>query len=76
VLNDLKARRRQGHSPALAIALTYHGLGDANACLNWLETAFHERDPFLMELTVWPGYDSLRRSARFRGLTRKLRLPG
>ncbi len=76
MLNDLKARRRQGHSPALAIALTYHGLGDANACLNWLETAFHERDPFLMELTVWPGYDSLRRSARFRGLTRKLRLPG
>jgi TolB-like protein/tetratricopeptide (TPR) repeat protein len=76
VLNDLKAGRRQGCSPALAIALTYHGLGDANACLSWLETAFEERDPFLMELTVWPGYDSLRRSARFRGLTRKLQLPG
>ena len=41
-----------------------------------IATAFEERDPFLMELTVWPGYDSLRRSARFRGLTRKLQLPG
>ncbi len=76
VLKELKARRLQGYSPALAIALTYNGLGDASSCLDWLDTAFEERDPFLMELAVWPGYDPLRSRARFRTLMRKLQLPG
>ena len=75
VLRDLKDRRRHGYGPALAIALTYQGLADTTACLEWLETAFEERDPFLMELAVWPGYDPLRRRARFRKLLRKLQLP-
>jgi hypothetical protein len=76
VLNDLTARRRHGYSPAPAIALTYHGLGDANAWPDCLETAFEEGNPFLMELMVWPGYDPLRSSERFRGLTRRLQVSG
>jgi hypothetical protein len=49
-------------------------LGETDAALNWLETAFAERDPFLGSAMVFPGYDAIREQARFRRLAHDLNL--
>jgi TolB-like protein len=74
VVGELEARREKGYSPALPIAWTYLGLGETDAALNWLETAFAERDPFLGSAMVFPGYDAIREQARFRRLAHDLNL--
>jgi TolB-like protein len=74
VAGELEARREKGYSPALPIAWTYLGLGETDAALNWLETAFAERDPFLGSAMVFPGYDAIREQARFRRLAHDLNL--
>src|SRR5580700_7043793 len=74
VIGNLQARREKGYIPALPVAWTYLGLGETAAGLDWLETALTEREPYLGSLNVFPGYDSIRDHARFRRVTRKLKL--
>jgi hypothetical protein len=74
VVGELEARREKGYSPALPIAWSYLGLGETPAALEWLETAFAERDPFLGSAMVFPAYDSVRDQARFRRLVHRLKL--
>lgn len=74
VVTELETRREQGYSPALPIAWTYLGLGETAPALDWLETALAERDPFLGSAMVFPAYDAIREQARFRRLTRELKL--
>jgi tetratricopeptide (TPR) repeat protein len=75
VATELEARRKEGYSPALPIAWTYLGLGEAAAGLQWLEIALAEREPYLGTLGVFPGYDAIRNQARFKQLARELDLP-
>jgi hypothetical protein len=74
VVRELEARRKGAYSAALPIAWTYLGLGETRPGLEWLETAFAERDPFLGSVMVFPGYDAIREQARFRRLAHQLKL--
>ena len=49
-------RRGQEYSPALPIARTWTGLGEVNACLQWMKGALEEREPYLAHISVFPGY--------------------
>jgi hypothetical protein len=65
VIAELTARRQRSYSPAFPIAWTWLGLGDIEACLEWIEIAFNEREPYLASASVFPAYDPLRSHARF-----------
>jgi TolB-like protein/Tfp pilus assembly protein PilF len=56
------------------IALVYAALGDADACFEWLERAFRERDANMAHLAVDPAIDSMRRDPRLRSLLERMRL--
>jgi hypothetical protein len=45
-------------------------LGDADRCLEWLETAYAERNPELIDLGVEPCFDGVRSDPRFAALLR------
>jgi adenylate cyclase len=74
VAGQLQARREKGYSAAIPIAWTYLGLGETSAALEWLDTSFAERDPFLGSLLVFPAYDAIREQPRFRQLVHQLKL--
>ncbi len=74
VIANLTLHREGGYSPALPIAWIYLSLGDVDACMQWLGTAFEEREPYLASAAVFPGYDALRQDARFRQLLERLGL--
>jgi TolB-like protein len=75
VLRELEARREKSYGPAVPIAWTYLGLGETDAGLEWLETSFVERDPFLGSLLVFPAYDAIRNQPQFQRLAEQLKLP-
>jgi TolB-like protein/Flp pilus assembly protein TadD len=75
VVRQLQARRKTGYSAAIPIAWTYLGLGDTPAALEWLDTSFAERDPFLGSLLVFPAYDAIRDQPKFKQLVEQLKLP-
>jgi tetratricopeptide (TPR) repeat protein len=72
VLRGLEVRRRAGYYPALPLAWTHLGLGNAEAYLDQLELAFEEREPFLASAHVFPGSDCVRGDRRFAGICRRL----
>jgi serine/threonine-protein kinase len=57
-----------GYLPPLAIAWIHLGLGELDACLDWLEKAVCERDPLIVEFQPKPLYDGLRLHPRFQAL--------
>jgi len=74
IVEELRARREKGYSPALPIAWTYLGLGETSACLEWMEAAHAEREPYLGSLMVFPGYDRIRDQPEFWRLIKQLKL--
>ena len=44
------------------------GLGELDACLDWLEKAVEERAPLIVEFQPKPLYDALRLHPRFQAL--------
>ena len=58
------------HSPdaGLQIAIVYAQAGDKDKAFEWLEKAFLQRDPGLIELESDPELDPLRGDERFRSL--------
>ncbi len=74
VVEELRARREKGYSPTLPIAWTCLGMGETGACLEWMETAYAEREPYLGSLMVFPGYDPIRDQPEFRRLAKQLKL--
>jgi TolB-like protein len=73
VLSELKDRRDHSYSPALPIAWAYLGMGDSKRCLDWLETALAECEPYLASVAVFPGYDALRNNSRFQRVADHIR---
>ena len=49
------------------------GLGERALCLEWLEAALAEREPYLGSLMVFPGYDVIRDQRRFKRLVQALK---
>ena len=74
VVDQLQARRGKSYTPALPIAETYLGLRETSAALEWLDTSFAERDPFLGSLLVFPAYKVIRNQPKFKRLAGQLKL--
>jgi TolB-like protein/tetratricopeptide (TPR) repeat protein len=74
VVEELMARREKEYSPALPIAWTYLGLNGTEACLNCLQAALVEQEPYLGSLMVFPGYDPIRDQPEFKRLVQNLKL--
>lgn len=68
VLRELETRRALRYSPALPIAWIYLGLGDTNTCLEWLETAVRETEPYLPSIAVSQIFDCVRDDERFKAI--------
>jgi tetratricopeptide (TPR) repeat protein len=56
------------------IALVHAALGERDACFEWLERAFVQRDANMAHLAVDPLLDSLRSDPRFMNLLERMRL--
>jgi TolB-like protein len=61
--------------PVLFLAHMYAVLNDEAHAMSCLERAYDERNPWLLNVQVDPAMDSLRSSARFRDLVRRIGLP-
>jgi len=72
ILNQLIARRADHYCPAVPIAWIYLGLKEPQKALDWLETAYRERDPLLAMSFVNPTHDQLRGDPRFDRLLRRM----
>jgi TolB-like protein/tetratricopeptide (TPR) repeat protein len=70
VIADLTQRREHAYGPALPIAWTWLGLGDLETCLQWMQTALAEQEPYLAAAGVSPIYDPLRSHAEYRRILR------
>jgi Tfp pilus assembly protein PilF len=64
-----------GHVSPFLAALVHAALGDNEAALRWIETAFEERDELLVMAMVEPRLDGLRSDPRFVALMRRMRVP-
>ena len=53
----------------------YATLGKKDEALRWLETAYRERDPWMLLLKTEAGFDDLRSDTRFADLLRRMNFP-
>lgn len=74
ILNDLLKRSRTAYVPPTFIAALYAATKDTKMALQWIERAYAERDLYLAEIKVNPGFDSLRSDQRFRNLEAQMGL--
>ena len=70
-----QAQRKIGYSSAYAIAALYADFGDKDQAFRWLNTAYQERDEFLLGLKTDSLLDPLRSDPRFAELVRRVGLP-
>ena len=70
-----QAQRKTGYSSAYAIAQLYADLGDKDQAFRWLNTAYQERDWWLVGLKTNFLFDPIRSDPRFAELVRKVGLP-
>jgi len=70
-----QAQRKAGYSSAYHIAALYADLGDKDRAFQWLNTAYQERDFFLLRLRTDLLLDSVHSDPRFAELVRKIGLP-
>jgi TolB-like protein len=70
-----QAQRKTGYSSAYRIATLYADLGDKDQAFRWLNTAYLERDWFLLGLKTDFLLDPIRSDPRFAELVGKVGLP-
>jgi tetratricopeptide (TPR) repeat protein len=75
VLNELGARAKRSYVSPSLFAQIHFALGEKKQGLDWLETAYADRDVYLAQLKVEPAYDSVRSESAFQDLLRRLGLP-
>lgn len=74
VVDELIADSGQRHVSPLDIALIYSVMGEQAKALDWLDKAFTERTPWLIELDVNPDWEQIRDEPRFKETLRKINL--
>jgi tetratricopeptide (TPR) repeat protein len=74
VLDLWRVRAHRSYVPPSFFAQVYVALGDKKQGLAWLEKAYTERDPTLVQLAVDPAFDSVRPDPRFQDLMRRMHL--
>ena len=70
-----QAQRKTGHSSPYRIAELYADLGDQDHAFAWLNTAYQERDYFLIGLKTDFLLDPIRSDPRFAELIQKVGFP-
>jgi serine/threonine protein kinase/tetratricopeptide (TPR) repeat protein len=70
-----QAQRKTGYSSAYHIAAMYADSGDKDQAFRWLNTAYKERDGWLVGLKTDFSLDPIRSDPRFAELVRKVGLP-
>ncbi len=71
---DQLLQSTRSYLPPLTVAWYYLGLGEVDACLDWLEKAVEQRDPLIVEFQPKPIYDGIRGHPRFQSLLSAMRL--
>ena len=71
----LRREARQRYVSSADIALVHLGLGRYERALDWLESAYTERDDALTLLRVEPRWNPLRSHPRFQALVAKMNFP-
>jgi hypothetical protein len=66
---------KQDYICPIALATNYAVLGEREKAFEWLEKAYEERAPGLLDLDLDPDYDNLRTDKRFYDLKRRINLP-
>ncbi len=74
-LTRLRRESRQRYVSSADIALVHLGLGRADRALDWLESAYAERNDALTLLRAEPRWDPLRSHPRFQALVAKMNFP-
>lgn len=74
VLEELLKSSTERYVPGPNIALIYHGLGERDNALLWLERGLAERDARMAFLKVEPKWNNLRSDPRFQDLLRRVGL--
>ena len=75
VLAGLSVANKEGWVSAVAFALVYTKLGDANRAFEWLDKAYAERTPWMAMLRADPDFEPLRGDPRFAALAKRIGLP-
>ncbi len=70
-----QAQRKTGYSSASAIAALYADLGDKDQAFQWLNTAYQERDYWLVGLRTNFLFDHIRSDPRFAEMVHRVGLP-
>ena len=67
-----EAAKSGNYHPLVATAM--FALGDTTAAIAWLETAYRQRHPGLVDIGTDEAYDALRQNGQFQDLTRRVGL--
>jgi TolB-like protein/DNA-binding winged helix-turn-helix (wHTH) protein/Tfp pilus assembly protein PilF len=74
VVAELTEASKRSYIPAFCVAEIYAELGRSDEAFAWLERAYNERAPHLVNLRVEPTLDSLRSDPRYGDLLRRVGL--
>jgi TolB-like protein/DNA-binding winged helix-turn-helix (wHTH) protein/Tfp pilus assembly protein PilF len=74
IAKDLEAHHDQNPSAEANIALIYLGLGDQDQAMVWLNRGYEAR--FNPSILLRPAFDPLRSTDQFKGLLRRIGIPG
>ena len=75
LLGKLEEQSKRKYVPAFFIAAIYVGLGEKDRAFEWLEKAYQDRNPNLVNLKVSPILDPIRSDPRFADLLRRVGIP-
>jgi TolB-like protein/DNA-binding SARP family transcriptional activator/Flp pilus assembly protein TadD len=73
LVHALETRAKREYFPRTWLARDYAALGDKDRALTWLETAYNDRDSWLIVANADPSFDTLRSEPRFRAILAKIR---
>jgi eukaryotic-like serine/threonine-protein kinase len=74
-IHILTEASKQDYISPIALATNYAVLDENDKAFEWLEKAYEERAPGLLDLDLDPDYDNLRTDRRFQDLKRRIGLP-
>src|SRR5262249_33733237 len=74
MLAELKKMAKQRYIPPYNFAIIYHGLGDKDQTFAYLEKAYAERFPALVDIKLWDKNDPFRGDPRYADLLRRMNL--
>ena len=74
LLEGMSKSSAERYVSAYNLALIYHGLGERDEALRWLERGYSQRDQMIVFLKVEPKWDGLRGDPRFQDLVRRVGL--